>query len=31
VSTDRGFSFTLYDKTIQLINKLKLKKWIILS
>jgi lipopolysaccharide export system permease protein len=26
VSTDRGFSFTLYDKTIQLINKLKLKK-----
>ena len=26
VSADRGFSFTLYDKTIQLINKLKLKK-----
>ena len=25
VSADRGFSFTLYDKTIQLINKLKLK------
>ena len=31
VSADRGFSFTLYDKTIQLINKLKLKKWLILS
>ena len=26
VSADRGFSFMLYDKTIQLINKLKLKK-----
>jgi lipopolysaccharide export system permease protein len=26
VSADRGFRFTLYDKTIQLINKLKLKK-----
>ena len=26
VSADRGFSFTLYYKTIQLINKLKLKK-----
>ena len=26
VSADRGFSFTLYDKIIQLINKLKLKK-----
>ena len=26
VSADRGFSFTLYDNTIQLINKLKLKK-----
>ena len=26
VSADRGFSFILYDKTIQLINKLKLKK-----
>ena len=25
VSADRGFSFTLYDRTIQLINKLKLK------
>jgi len=26
VSADRGFSFTLYDKAIQLINKLKFKK-----